>query len=131
MMFYLKCNGDINQVCVLLVSPEVLDWEGTVVTDGNAASEITRFYAPKEGISKSDFQQIKATYWTDLNPITQDEKKRVKCAEILVPWKIPPEEIVGVVVPNETVQKRLLADGFDKRIYIYPQTFFLQGGEQF
>lgn len=50
---------DIAQsFCVLAISSEVLNMQGTIISDGNVASEYSRFYSPKEWIQKFDFENI-------------------------------------------------------------------------
>ena len=125
MMYHIRCNRDIENTCVLLVSPEVLDIDGTVITDGNAASDITRFYAPYEGISVLEYEKIYAKYWTDENPYVQDEKKRKKCAEVLVPWNISANYITGALTPTLNAKEILMSRGFDREIIVHPYTFFI------
>ena len=128
MMYYLTHHPemvDTEKLCVLMVNPEVLDFDGVVVTDGNAADGMTRFFSPAEGIPILDYGQIYAQYWNDVNPYIKDEKKRIKCAEVLVPSYIPYEMIVGALVPSERSQDILQSLGFQKKVLIHPDTFFL------
>lgn len=132
MMYYRGMNQGITKIedlCVLLISPIVLDIDGVVVTDGNAASEITRFYPAEEGLLSLDYDKIYAEWWTDGNPYEQDEKKRVKCAEVLVPNRIPYQMVIGAAVPLQKTEEKVRLLGFDKRIIISPSTFFLGRNE--
>ncbi len=128
MMYYLKCHpekADLNRLCVLLISPDVLSIPGTVMSDGNAAGNITRFYTPDEGLETVDFEKIYASWWTDSNPIVQEEKSRIKCAEVLVPYRIPFDMITGAVILSEQTRTELEAMGFTKQVFVHPNTFFM------
>ncbi len=129
MMFYLKCHPERvspEDLCVLMVSPDVLDNDGVVVTDGNAAAQMTRFFSPEEGIPVLQYDRIFAKYWTDANPFIQEENKRIKCAEVLVPYRIPYNMILGALVPFKKTEEVMREVGFDKKILICPDTFFQQ-----
>ena len=41
-----KRQHEVENLCVLAISSEVLDLEGTIVSDGNAASSYSRFFTP-------------------------------------------------------------------------------------
>lgn len=123
-----KRQSMAQSLCVLAISAAVLDFEGTVISDGNAASEYSRFYSPEEGISKLDFIRIYNEWWTDDDPYEQLKRKRVKCAEILVPREIPYKYIVGAVVVSEQARNELELRGFQKKIIVRPKVFFRKEG---
>lgn len=129
MMYYLKCHPERvspEDLCVLMVSPNVLDYDGVVITDGNAAAQMTRFFSPEEGLPVLPYDRIFAKYWTDSDPFIQDENKRIKCAEVLIPYRIPYDMILGALVPFSMTEKALRTIGFNKKILIHPDTFFQQ-----
>ena len=113
-----------DQLCILALSAKVIDIEGCVLADRNAATSLARFYSPLEGIEQLDFQKIHATYWIDPNPIVQREQKAIKCAEILIPDSIPTEYIVGAYVVNKTSAALLKSSGFQKQITVNSKVFF-------
>ena len=41
-----------EELCILVFSTEVLDLDGCVVSDRNAATDMVRFYSPLDGIEK-------------------------------------------------------------------------------
>lgn len=98
MMYYLKDRTDL---VVVRVSPGVLDIPDTVVSDGNAAAEGTRFHPSSEGLSYLNSDRVFARYWTDDGYWLMKEKKRARCAEILVPNLIPSTYIKGCYVDTE------------------------------
>ena len=83
MMFTLTRNGR-NDLVVIRLNGAVLDIAGTVLADGNAASEGTRFYPSPEGLAQLDSSLIFARYWTDENYWPDKERKRARNAEVLV-----------------------------------------------
>ncbi|MGQ9555506.1 MAG: DUF4433 domain-containing protein [Anaerolineae bacterium] len=98
-----------EQLCVLRVSTDVLYLEGVVIADGNAASGPTAFWPAPDGLAKVDKELVFAEYWTDSDPTIQTYKKRVKCAEVLVPMRVEPQFIVGAYVSCERVRSALMA----------------------
>ena len=132
MMFYRKCHTEIfrlEDLCVLSVSPRVLNIDGVVISDGNASSSITRFYEAEEGLQSLDFEMVYAKWWNSEDVFEKEEKKRVKCAEVLVPFSIPYDLVTAAVVPTQSTEEALLLRGFDKQIIVNPNTFFYEGGE--
>lgn len=113
-----------NSICVLLIDPCVLDWDNVVVSDGNAASDVTRFFMPSDGLRRIDFEAVNTIYWNDPDPYLYEAKKRVVCAEVLVPYQVPYCCIQGAYVATKTVGERLLSIGFDRGIHINRNIFF-------
>lgn len=96
-MMYLR-KGQRENLTVLRVKPDVLDIPGTVIADGNAASNSTLFRPSPEGLADLDEDRVYAEYWTDSNQWVYYEKKRQRCAEVLVPHAVPPEFVFGCYV---------------------------------
>ncbi len=119
-----KRKNIAQTLCVLAIKTNVLDFEGTIISDGNAASEYSRFYSPLEGIDRLDFNLIYSQWWTDDDLYEKARRKRIKCAEILVPGKIDYEYIVGAIVVNEQAKLALEDKGFQKKIVVSPNVFF-------
>ena len=76
-----------------------------------------------------NYDMIYAEWWTADNPYEKDERKRVKCAEVLIPNRIPYQMVVGAVVPLRKTEERIRSMGFEKQIIINRKTFFLEGDE--
>ena len=113
-----------EDLCILAVSSAVLDIDGCIVTDRNAATDLVKFYLPEEGIHQIDFAKVFAEYWTHDDPIEQSNHKAIKCAEVLVPRKVPYSLVVGANVVSERAKQRLLEAGFDRPIRINYSVFF-------
>ncbi len=96
MMFKRKLQW--KELCVLRVSPDVIDMPDVVVTDGNASGDYVRFCAAPKGLSIVNRDLTFADYWRDTDQIQYFRKKSAKCAEVLVPDKVGPEYITGAYV---------------------------------
>ena len=104
----LKRRDIHDEVCVLRVSPTVLDMPNVVVTDSNAGSKYVRFSPAPDGLAIVDTERTFARWWTHSDD--QIEKWRhsaQKCAEVLVPDVVPPRLIAGAYVSCETSRERL------------------------
>jgi hypothetical protein len=93
-----KRKDQHSTLCVLMVSPGVLDLPGVIVSDCNAASDYRRFAAAPSGLSIVDRELTFAEYWTDQNPLEKYRKAARKCAEVLVPDCVPARYITGAYV---------------------------------
>lgn len=113
-----------GELCILAFSSAVMDIEGCVLTDRNAATSLVRFFSPLEGVEKLDFAKIHAHYWTDPDPIIQREKKAIKCAEVLIPHSISADYIVGAYAVSHEVEAQLRDFGFNKSIVVNKQVFY-------
>jgi len=96
-----------------------------VFTDGHAVSELSTFYELKDLSNIDnilDKKAIDATYWHKDDDL---DLKRRKEAEFLVETDIPTTAIIGWVVYNEEVKKRLLSMGIsEKRIFVKTACYF-------
>jgi len=86
-----------EKLCILRVSPAVLDIEGTVVTDMNAA-RCCRFERAPDGLAIVDAELTFAEWWADPDPAEKYRRKAYKCAEVLVPDRVSPEYLIGAYV---------------------------------
>jgi len=95
-----KRRGQHLEICVLRVRPEVLDLPRVVITDANAsAKEVhVRFAPAPAGLEIVDESLTFAKYWTDTNEAVGWRKKSAKCAEVLVPDRVPPKFLAGAYV---------------------------------
>ena len=103
------CLQHLPDLVVVRVSPDVLDIPDAVITDGNAATWNTRFEPSPDGLAHLDSELIFATYWTDASYMSYLEKKRARNAEVLVPYLVPSEYIVGCYVDTREKRRACLA----------------------
>ncbi len=95
----IKRRASHAQICVLRVSPAVLDLNGVIVTDQNAASGYCRFEPAPDGLRIIDRDLTFAEYWTHPGDQRAEWRhKSAKCAEILVPDVVLPPYIIGAYV---------------------------------
>nr|VFJ57368.1 MAG: protein of unknown function (DUF4433) [Candidatus Kentron sp. FW] len=119
-----KRLAQVESLCVLSVSIDVLKLPGAMITDQNAASDYARFYSPTE-LNNLPFDRIFAEDWRHPDDeIDYWQHKSQKCAEVLAPNVIPTDFIQKAYVVNETTKTKLSAIGFPKPIEIMPRLFF-------
>ena len=91
-----------NEICVLKIKNEVLDFKDVIITDKNAARECW-FKTVVERLPLLDRDEVFATFWLNDDYWEQERLKGIKCAEVLVPNEIRPNYIFGAYVVNRTV----------------------------
>lgn len=88
-----------HEICVLRVSTAVLDIDGVVITDMNAASDYVRFYPAPSGLASVNRDMVFADDWRHPgDPVAYYRHSSVKCAEVLVPHRLGAEQILGAYV---------------------------------
>lgn len=107
MLYYLICNHDINDLCVLEISNEVLDIKDSFVSDGHAAKYGTKFYNCEDGINELNPIDIFIKYWNDQDPLVKEEKERKMFAEALIKNSVNPKYIKLVYVANEVAKAKI------------------------
>jgi hypothetical protein len=122
-MLYAR-QAQAENICILLISCSVLDTSGCIVTDRNAATDLVKFYPPEEGIRQIEFDKVFAQYWIHDDPYEQINHKAIKCAEVLVPHKVPYDQIMGACVVSENAKQKLQETGFDRTISVRPKVFY-------
>lgn len=93
-----KRKDDAILLAVVRLHPNVLDLPGSVITDGNAASNDTVFLPGPSGLARLDEEQVYAKSWDDPDPWIKAERKRARCTELLVPNRVEPQFILGCYV---------------------------------
>jgi len=99
-----------ERICVLRVSPDVLDIPNVVVTDGNAGSKYVHFSTAPAGLHLIDRDRTFARHWK--HPEDQKDEWRhtsQKCAEVLVPDVVPVTDITGAYASCDGSRQRLLS----------------------
>ena len=119
-----KRRNEAESFCILVISHNVLDIEGCILSDQNASTSLARFFTPYDGIKKLNFQKIFAKSWTNDDYYEYQRHKAIKCAEILIPDYIPYDYIIGAYVLNHTSEEKLLKQGFEKPIRTNATIFY-------
>ena len=98
-----KLRSKNKEICILRVSPKVLDLREVIISDRNAASGWARFYPVQEGLAAIDKNLVFAVSWKHPdNKYEEMEHKSVKCAEVLIPNKVEAKYILGAYVADQT-----------------------------
>ncbi len=116
-----------EELAILRVSTDVFDTPGSIIADGNASSDYTRFYPSPDGLENIHSSLVLARYWTSDDPYEYLHKKRSRCAELLVPDNIPHQFIIGAYVSCTIAQTSMLQAGFVLPIDINHDLFFGAG----
>lgn len=117
-------RNEAQSLCVLRVSTEILNISGAVITDQNAVSKYVKFSAP-DRLKFMNLDYVFAANWK--HPDDQIEEWRhssAKCAEALIPQRIPPQYLLGAYVVSDAVHAKLEELGFALPIDINADLFF-------
>lgn len=119
-----KRLAEAPNLCVLRVSPDVLQLEGAVVSDQNAASDYVRFLHPRQW-KLLDFDAIYAMDWRHLgNPAAYYRHSSQKCAEVLIPHRVEKRFLTGAYVVDNDARKRFETLGVGLPVSANPVLFF-------
>lgn len=122
MMYKIVRNQDVNEICVLRISPAVLELQGVVIADQNASSGYARFEASPRGLEGIAQDLVFAQSW--IHPDDAIESWRhgsIVCAEVLVPDRVNNQYITGVHVATQPAAEavRAVAPGLQVSINAY------------
>lgn len=119
-----KRLGEAGSLCVLRVSLDALAIPGAVITDSNAASDYARFLHPSQS-ALINFDDVLAESWTHPDdPRRYFQHKSRKCAEVLVPHRIPQELLTGAYVIDAVARAGLVAHAPHLPVDVDPVLFF-------
>jgi len=119
-----KRQARFKELCVLRVSPDVIDFPGVVITDGNASGDYVRFSAAPKGLTIVDRDWTFTDDWRDSDPIQYFRKKAAKCAEVLVPDTVKKAYITGAYVACDEAKTALECLVKDITVEINSHLFF-------
>lgn len=97
-MLYVR-RGIQHEIIILAITKSLLKTEGTIFSDGNAASEHTHFYKGINNLNKLNWECIKAPYWNDFI-----DGRRIRCSEALVHNPVMPNSIEVIFCNNERLK---------------------------
>lgn len=120
-----KRKDRAGEMCVLRVSTDILNHPGVVFADCNASSDYVRFLDPHRQWRLLAYDDIYALDWRHADDqIAYFRHRSRKCAEVLVPYSVSPQYVVGAYVVDSPTANRLRAIGFPHPISIEPGFFF-------
>ena len=125
-MMYVLCSDDAELV-VLRIDPAILDIQGVVLSDMNAARNLVRFGPAEEILPLLKRERIFTEYWTHEDPFDRDRHKGEMCAEVLVPNVVPVEYVTGIYVSCESTRKSVSQMCDTLPIVVDPIRFFKGG----
>lgn len=97
-----KVRDRNDNICVLQISPKVLDLPEVIISDCNASCDKVRFYPVADGLRALDKNRIFAHSWIHRDDYMEQLRHgSEKCAEVLVPDSIDPSYISGAMVANQ------------------------------
>lgn len=121
-----KRQGQHGELCVIRVSTDVLDLPGVIVTDSNAAAEdqYVRFAAAPGGLRIVDKDETFAEWWNSADYFEKCRLRSRKCAEVLVPDRVPRGLMSGVYVSGTASLEAYHALGLDLPVAVDAHLFF-------
>jgi hypothetical protein len=127
-----KRKDQHRDLCVLRISTGVLDIEGAIISDRNAAARVPRFSPSPAGLAHVGRVEVFAEDWRHPGkPLEYARHKAVKCAEVLIPDKIPPVYITGAYVSSKQSQKLVVGIAPDLNTVLDPHLFFVGSQEPY
>ena len=89
-----------NDIVILAMNPMLLYNDDALFTDGNAASNPTKFYRNIDDLEKLDWSCINSSSW-----YTYQDGKRLRCSEVLVYSIIKTNQILKIFCNNSTTEE--------------------------
>lgn len=108
-----------DNLVVLCLDCRLLWNRGVIFTDGNAASDATKFFSDLADLQELDWACLEAGRWT-----TFPDGKRKRCAEVLVPDRVPLSLVSRAVVRNEALQVAITGLAWPTPVLVRPGWFF-------
>jgi hypothetical protein len=101
-MLFALLRSRQGDLAVLAIDPAVLEVDGVVVADRNAAAFAPLFLPAEEGIATLDEAVVYAKWWSGSR-----EARQRRMAEVLVPDRVAPAFIRGAYVSDNAAAERL------------------------
>ncbi len=124
MLYKRLCEGMLDELCIISISPSILDMDGAVMSDRNAAASYCRFALPTDALPSIDADLVNRAYWTGGSPLEQERCKHAKFTEVLIPHVIPPDYLIEIQVGSSTAKEALAANGCSLGISMNKHLFF-------
>lgn len=126
-LFNLKCTlgTSYKELCILRISVDVLEHDNTIIADKNAASNYVLFAPAPEGLENIEKHRVFAIRWTHSTNIDTWAHGSETCAEVLVPYRIDKEHILGVYVSCNDSKKLCEKLNLTLNIFVNEYIFFL------
>jgi hypothetical protein len=126
MLFRVLHHGDIKHadICILRVKTDILDVPEVVVVDRNASSQYARFAPAPDGFQNVDCDLVFSRYWTHPHdPFHEWQHGSIMCEEVLVPYRVAPDFIIGAYVSCAASKTAFAASSMEieatKNLYLF------------
>lgn len=116
-----------EELCVLGIHPDVLDMEGAIIADGNAAQGLTRFHPSPEGLSHLERKHVYTKLWHVDDPRERTLRRSAVMSELLVPDRIPPDIIEKAYVCCSTARDAIEDQAHGIPLTVNNHLFFNSG----
>ena len=125
MLYRIQNNMQYQDISILRMDRQLLEVDGAVFTDENAASTSSVFFDCPRNLNKLYWECIHARHPWKMYP----RGKSIRCAEVLVPGPIPIDRVQYIVVKDLEAKSRIsntLIDhgGIRERVVVDPKLFF-------
>ena len=104
MLCYLYYKGIQEDIVIFVFDRALITESGTLFTDGNAASDDTRFF--------NNLKDLSQLYWRCLNDscswVAYPDGKRMRMAEVLVPHKVSTSRVQKIICCSLSTYQRLM-----------------------
>lgn len=111
-----------DKIAILCLNKNLLLQEGTVFTDGNAASMETKYFRNLMALENLDWECIRAQHWPEF-----EDGKRKRCAEVLVPDQISFSHVQKIITRTGDAQSWVYeATGRKKKVELQPRWYFYE-----
>jgi hypothetical protein len=124
MLYRRLCDGICDALCVISVSPNVLDLPNVVVTDRNAATNYCRFRPAAEGLAEVDGERVACTHWPHADPLEAERRWNAKFTEVLVPHVVEPDYLQEIYVGSRVAKATLIENGLGLDVTTDRHLFF-------
>ena len=130
-LFSLLQSMNLADLAVVGVSNKILQEQDVLITDGNAAADLTQFYSQPQGLTviQEQWEIIQSDWWIEVpgakHKIAPGARRKIM-AECLVPNRVKPEYIDSIFVANDTAKDRVkrLINNSQIAVVIEPYMFF-------
>ncbi len=96
MLYVQNAQGEI---VILAIDKNILLHRNSIFTDGNAASNSTRFFSSVKQLKELNWACIKGEYWNDF-----DDGRRIRCAEVLAYPRVETSAIKKIYTNNSSIR---------------------------
>ena len=101
---------------------------GVIISDRNASSDYALFKPSPEGLEIVDKDLVFAGYWNHPDAVEKYKHVSIKCAEVLVPDRVPARYISGTYVScpesKEALEMKLSDAGLSINVVVNTYLFF-------